>query len=77
MAGYTYGACMRRAYKCMCDCIDQKSYSELPYKLPTLPATNEPIATTATEVIGLGYRTTFVIYVTQLPAKSINWLMYI
>ncbi|CAH3024792.1 unnamed protein product, partial [Porites evermanni] len=32
MAGYTYGACMRGAYKCMCDCIDQKSYSELPYK---------------------------------------------
>ena len=30
MAGYTYGACMRGAYKCMCDCIDQKSYSELP-----------------------------------------------
>ena len=29
------------------------------------------------EVVGLGYRTTFVIYVTQLPAKSINWLMYI
>ena len=48
MAGYTYSACMRGAYKCMCDCIDQKSYSEVPYKLPTLPATNEPIATTAT-----------------------------
>ncbi|CAH3024789.1 unnamed protein product [Porites evermanni] len=48
MAGYTYGACMRGAYKCMCDCIDQKSYSELPYKLPTLPATTKPIATTAT-----------------------------
>ena len=29
------------------------------------------------KVIGLGYRTTFVIYVTQLPAKSINWLIYI
>ena len=47
MAGYTYSACMRGAYKCMCDCIDQKSYSEVPNKLPTLPATNEPIATTA------------------------------
>ena len=42
MAGYTYGACMREAYKCMCDCIDQKSYSELPYKLPTLPLLINP-----------------------------------
>ena len=42
MAGYTYGACMHGAYKCMCDCIDQKSYSELPYKLPTLPLLINP-----------------------------------
>ena len=42
MAGYTYGACMLVAYKCKCDCIDQKSYSELPYKLPTLPLLINP-----------------------------------
>ena len=48
MAGYTYGACMLVAYKCKCDCIDQKSYSELPYKLPTLPPTNKPTATIPT-----------------------------
>ena len=28
----TYGFCMRGAYKCMCDCIDNKSFQELPYK---------------------------------------------
>ncbi|KAL9962880.1 hypothetical protein ACROYT_G032030 [Oculina patagonica] len=27
----TYGFCMRGAYKCMCDCIDKKSFKELPY----------------------------------------------
>ena len=48
MVGYTYGACMHGAYKCMCDCIDQKSYSELPYKLPTPTPTNKPTATTPT-----------------------------
>ena len=42
MAGYTYGACMLVAYKCKCDCIDQKSYSELPSKLPTLPLLINP-----------------------------------
>ena len=30
----TFDCC--REYKCMCNCIAQKSYSELPYKLPTL-----------------------------------------
>ena len=29
--GNTYGFCMRGAYKCMCDCIDKKSYKELPF----------------------------------------------
>ena len=44
MAGYTYGACMRGAYKCMCDCIyiGQKSYSELPYKLQHYPILINP-----------------------------------
>lgn len=28
----TYGYCMRVAYKCMCDCIETRSYKELPYK---------------------------------------------
>ena len=32
----TYGFCMRVAYKCMCDCIDKKSYKELPFNpVPT------------------------------------------
>nr|XP_058957306.1 uncharacterized protein LOC131784512 [Pocillopora verrucosa] len=26
-----YGLCMRGAYKCMCDCIDNKSFNELPH----------------------------------------------
>lgn len=28
----TYGYCMRVAYKCMCECIETRSYKELPYK---------------------------------------------
>ena len=44
MAGYTYRACMHGAYKCMCDCIyiEQKSYSELPYKLQHYPILINP-----------------------------------
>ena len=26
-----YGLCMRGAYKCMCNCIDNKSFNELPH----------------------------------------------
>ncbi|KAJ7351074.1 hypothetical protein OS493_036888 [Desmophyllum pertusum] len=29
---YTYGFCMRGAYTCMCDCIENKTFKELPYK---------------------------------------------
>ncbi|XP_078383266.1 uncharacterized protein LOC144665861 [Oculina patagonica] len=35
--GNSYGFCMRAAYKCMCDCIDKKSFGELPYK-PAKPS---------------------------------------
>lgn len=31
-SGNNYGLCMRGAYKCMCDCIDNKSFNELPHK---------------------------------------------
>ena len=31
LKGNTYGFCMRGAYKCICNCIEKKSYNELPY----------------------------------------------
>lgn len=31
LKGKTYGFCMRGAYKCICNCIEKKSYNELPY----------------------------------------------
>ena len=37
MSYTTYGFCMRGAYKCMCDCIDNRSFQELPYKSTPSP----------------------------------------
>ncbi|XP_058953746.2 uncharacterized protein [Pocillopora verrucosa] len=37
--GTVYGRCMRGAYTCMCQCIDERSFDELPFQRPVaLPA---------------------------------------